>query len=69
MDNKKVHALRSLTHSHRLCTPYVPYYSELSVLANKHWVFAFVGYSWGHSTGIWSPAGMGELATWLSGVH
>jgi hypothetical protein len=36
MDNKKVHALRSLTHSHRLCTPYVPYYSELSVLANKH---------------------------------
>lgn len=36
MDNKKVHALRSLTHSRRFCIPYIPCYSELSVLATKH---------------------------------
>ncbi|CAL4956032.1 unnamed protein product [Urochloa decumbens] len=36
MDSKKVHALRTFRHSYGFCTPYVPYYSELSVLANKH---------------------------------
>ncbi|WVZ54427.1 hypothetical protein U9M48_005220 [Paspalum notatum var. saurae] len=36
MDNEKVYVLRTLTYTYGLCTPYVPCYSELSVLANKH---------------------------------
>ncbi|CAL4963000.1 unnamed protein product [Urochloa decumbens] len=36
MDSKKVHALRTFRHNYGFCTPYVPYYSELSVLADKH---------------------------------
>ncbi|CAO2165302.1 unnamed protein product [Urochloa humidicola] len=36
MDSKKVHALSTFRHSYGFCTPYVPYYSELTVLANKH---------------------------------
>ncbi|OEL31288.1 hypothetical protein BAE44_0007695 [Dichanthelium oligosanthes] len=36
MDSKKVHALRTFRHPYGLCTPYIPYYSELSALPNKH---------------------------------
>ncbi|KAJ1274268.1 hypothetical protein BS78_05G049500 [Paspalum vaginatum] len=36
MDNEKVYDLRTIRHTYGLCTPYVPCYSDLSVLANKH---------------------------------
>ncbi|WVZ54413.1 hypothetical protein U9M48_005211 [Paspalum notatum var. saurae] len=36
MDNEKVYDLRTIRQTYGLCTPYVPCYSELSVLANKY---------------------------------
>ncbi|TVU41197.1 hypothetical protein EJB05_14696, partial [Eragrostis curvula] len=36
MDSKEVHALCTLEHTYEFITPYVPYFSELPVLVNKH---------------------------------
>ena len=36
MRNKEVHALHNFGHAYCFLTPYVPYFSESSVLANKH---------------------------------
>ncbi|KAJ1293658.1 hypothetical protein BS78_01G085600 [Paspalum vaginatum] len=60
MDSKKVHTLGTIKHSYRHYAPYIPYYSELSVLgANRQRVLEF----------DLRPPGVEKLATWVARLH